>query len=322
MNQNKPIIAERIKNLRKEKGLTQEQLAQILGLNAKSSIANYESGANSPSDDIKNKMCEIFNCTMDYLIGKSHFKFFSDNDIQKLINNYKHENAPDIKYEELTSKDKNILNDMISNFVTIKDEKQPSYPMEYYRKQLLDQSHWNTVLGIYLLFIQYTHDVFEEINEVFGENNNENLKTKKIQKQLQDVENIFYMCPVYKQISAGQPNWEEENIEGRIPIDTNLMDIVNPEEYFFLCVNDESMNKVIKNGAFALIHKQDTIENGEIAVVLVDGFDATIKKFTKKRDLIILEPQSKDESFEMQVYDKDISIKILGKYVGKMEINK
>lgn len=132
----------------------------------------------------------------------------------------------------------------------------------------------------------------------------------------------FYMCPVYGQISAEQPNWEEENIEGRIPIDVNLMDIVNPEEHFFLRVNGESMNKVVKNGAFALIHKQDTVENGEIAVVLVNGFDATLKKFTKQEHLIILEPQSNDETFETQVYDKNTSIKILGKYVGKMEINK
>ena len=132
----------------------------------------------------------------------------------------------------------------------------------------------------------------------------------------------YYMCPVYGQISAGQPNWAEENIEGRIPIDTDLMDIYNPEEYFFLRVNGESMNKVIKNGAFALIHKQDTVENGEIAVVLVNGYDATLKKFTKQGDLIILEPNSTDESFETQVYDKTTSIKILGKYVGKLEINK
>lgn len=135
-------------------------------------------------------------------------------------------------------------------------------------------------------------------------------------------EHQYYMCPVYGQISAGQPNWAEENIEGRIPIDTNLMDIVNPEEHFFLRVNGESMNKIIKNGAFALIHKQDVVENGEIAVVLVNGFDATLKKFTKQGDLIILEPQSNDESFKTQVYDKNTSIKILGKYVGKMEINK
>jgi len=137
-----------------------------------------------------------------------------------------------------------------------------------------------------------------------------------------DTQKQYYMCPVYGQISAGQPNWAEECIEGRIPIDTELMGIINPEEHFFLRVNGESMNKVIKNGAYALIHKQESVENGEIAVVLVNGYDATLKKFTKQGELIILEPQSNDSSFETQVYDKTTPIKILGKYVGKMEINK
>lgn len=132
----------------------------------------------------------------------------------------------------------------------------------------------------------------------------------------------FYMCPVYGQISAGQPNWAEECIEGRLPLDPNLMGIVNPEEHFFLRVNGESMNKVIRNGAFALIHKQDIVDDGEIAVVLVNGYDATLKKFTRQGEMIILEPESTDDSFKTQVYDKTIPIKILGKYVGKMEINK
>ena len=144
-------------------------------------------------------------------------------------------------------------------------------------------------------------------------NNNNNIDNSEKQ---------FYMCPVYGQISAGQPNWAEECIEGRLPLDYEMMNIINPEEHFFLRVNGESMNKVVKNGAFALIHKQDNIENGEIAVVLVNGFDATLKKFTKQGDLIILEPQSTDNSFETQVYDKATPIKVLGKYVGKMEINK
>lgn len=47
----------------------------------------------------------------------------------------------------------------------------------------------------------------------------------------------FYMCPVYGQISAGQPNWAEECIIGYIPLDIELMNIHNHEECFFLKVN-------------------------------------------------------------------------------------
>ena len=129
------------------------------------------------------------------------------------------------------------------------------------------------------------------------------------------------MCPVYGRISAGQPNWAEECIDGRIPLDTDLMNITNPEECFFLKVNGESMNKIVKNGAFALIKKTDFVENGEIAVVLVNGNDATLKKFSKQGDLIILEPMSDDTSITTQVYNKDTEIKVIGKYIGKMEFN-
>ena len=154
-------------------------------------------------------------------------------------------------------------------------------------------------------------DLYEKAGyiDLIEDENREKMLTKK-----------FYMCPVYGQIPAGEPNWAEECIEGRLPIDPNMMNIVDPEECYFLRVNGESMNKVIKNGAFALIRKTDWVENGEIAVVLVNGYDATLKKFTKQRDLIILEPMSNDPSFTTQVYNKDTEIKVIGKYIGKMEM--
>lgn len=74
MSENENILSVRINQMRKELNLTQEELALKLGLKGKSSIANYESGKITPSDKIKIKMCEIFNCTMDYLMGKSNYK--------------------------------------------------------------------------------------------------------------------------------------------------------------------------------------------------------------------------------------------------------
>lgn len=144
-----------------------------------------------------------------------------------------------------------------------------------------------------------------------------------VRKSIENINNSkkYYMCPVYGRIAAGQPNWAEECIEDRIPIDPELMNILNPEECFFLKVNGESMNKEIQNGAYALIRKTDFVENGEIAVVLVNGFDATIKKFSKQGDFVVLEPMSTDTTFTTQVYGKDTEIKVIGKYIGKMEIN-
>lgn len=71
MEIDKIMIGNRIKILRKELKLTQEELALKLGLKGKSSIANYEKGTISPSDDIKLQMSKLFNCSIDYLMGVS-----------------------------------------------------------------------------------------------------------------------------------------------------------------------------------------------------------------------------------------------------------
>lgn len=161
-------------------------------------------------------------------------------------------------------------------------------------------------------------DILEKLSKIFG-CSIDYLLGKTAENSI-SISDKIYMCPVYGQIPAGEPNWAEECVEGRLPLDPNLMNIVDPEECYFLRVNGESMNKIIKNGAYALIRKTDWVENGDIAVVLVNGYDATLKKFTKNNDVVVLEPISNDPTFQTQIYTKDTPIKIIGKYIGKMEM--
>lgn len=171
---------------------------------------------------------------------------------------------------------------------------------------------------------------YDELMSICGYIDKDSKTTHKISHQkvgfLEHIYNnpqdLFYMCPVYTQIRAGA-NWAKQNIVGRIPIPMTG-EIENPEEYFYFKITGESMNKIVKNGAYALIHKQDMVEDGEIAVVFVDNYDATLKKFSKQSNFIILEPMSdvtKDPNIKTQVYDKKASIQILGKYIGKFEMN-
>lgn len=51
------------------------------------------------------------------------------------------------------------------------------------------------------------------------------------------------------------------------------------------------------------------------------GFNSTLKKFTKQGDVIVLEPMSNDNSIQTQIYSKDTPIQVIGKYIGKFEIN-
>lgn len=67
------IVARRIKTMREEKGWTQKYLSMLLGLTGDTAINNYEKGRSIPKDEIKYKMCDVFGCTMDYLMGKEEF---------------------------------------------------------------------------------------------------------------------------------------------------------------------------------------------------------------------------------------------------------
>lgn len=65
------MFGERLKLLRKSRGITQEQLAEIIGVE-RSSIGKYEGKSKTiPSDDVKAKIADYFNVSTDYLLGRS-----------------------------------------------------------------------------------------------------------------------------------------------------------------------------------------------------------------------------------------------------------
>ena len=76
------VLGKRIELERMRLGLNQIELAKKLNLSSSASISQYESGDRIPSDDIKLKMCEIFNCSLDYLMGKSNIRNY-DKDEQE-----------------------------------------------------------------------------------------------------------------------------------------------------------------------------------------------------------------------------------------------
>lgn len=66
----KNIISAKIKELRTKAGMTQLELAKRLGVSP-SAVGMYEQGRREPDNKILLKLCEIFNTTTDYLLGKS-----------------------------------------------------------------------------------------------------------------------------------------------------------------------------------------------------------------------------------------------------------
>ncbi len=62
------MIGERLLDLRKDAGLTQDELAAILRIN-KHSISSYEREKSEPPDAIKIEIAKYFNVSIDYLLG-------------------------------------------------------------------------------------------------------------------------------------------------------------------------------------------------------------------------------------------------------------
>lgn len=65
------MIDRRIKELRKSKKITQDELGFILGLSGKSAISNYENGYSTPDNDMLKKIADYFQVSTDYLLGRT-----------------------------------------------------------------------------------------------------------------------------------------------------------------------------------------------------------------------------------------------------------
>ncbi len=102
--------------------------------------------------------------------------------------------------------------------------------------------------------------------------------------------------PLVGRIAAGTPVLAEENIEETIPVPSRFL---GKGTSFMLTVKGESMIEAgIFDGDYLLVHMQNTAENGDIVVAMIDGFEseATVKTFYKEKDHIRLQPENRTMS--------------------------
>lgn len=95
--------------------------------------------------------------------------------------------------------------------------------------------------------------------------------------------------PVIGKITAGAPILAVENVTDTFPIP---IDFVGNSESFMLTVRGESMIEAgILDGDYILVKKQNTAENGQIVVALIED-EATVKTFYKEEGHIRLQPEN------------------------------
>lgn len=105
------ILCKRLKKLREELNLSQEDVGRVIGVN-KSAISYYEKGRNIPSIEYLAKLAEYYNKSLDYFVGHDYYAI-SDNDADygkrvKLSNE-------EIKFIQEIRKDNKLYSQLLDN---------------------------------------------------------------------------------------------------------------------------------------------------------------------------------------------------------------
>lgn len=119
------------------------------------------------------------------------------------------------------------------------------------------------------------------------------------------------------------------SVPAGIPIEA-IQDIIDYEEidaattakgeYFALQVKGSSMEPRIREGDIVIVRKQDDVESGEIAIVMVNGDNATIKRLLKYEDGIRLMPTN--PAYEPLYFTNDEILEKPVKVIGKVIENR
>lgn len=121
--------------------------------------------------------------------------------------------------------------------------------------------------------------------------------------------------PIIGTIAAGTPILAEQNILGYAPAPPLMK--LEGRNVFYLQIKGESMNREFENGSFVLIDRDKQVENGEIAAVMVNGHEATVKKIHCQDNLVTLIPMSNDDSFYPEIINLETTeFTIIGKVIG------
>jgi len=100
--------------------------------------------------------------------------------------------------------------------------------------------------------------------------------------------NTAMVLPLLGRIAAGRPIEAVANNET-----ISLADFVRSKEVFVLEVRGDSMqDEAILDGDYVLVEKTKTAHNGDIVVALVDGTDATLKRFYREGENVRLQPSN------------------------------
>ncbi len=125
------------------------------------------------------------------------------------------------------------------------------------------------------------------------------------------VESSAIELPVMGRIAAGTPIEAIEQVSHNVAVPGSM--IGGGKHYALEVKGDSMIDAGINNGDIVVIKEQDTADNGDIVVALVEGQEATLKRLRKRGGTIALE--AANPAFETRLY-RDDQVSVQGKLVG------
>ncbi len=202
--------------------------------------------------------------------------------------------------KELTNRQKEILN-FILQFI-----EENGYPPTY--REIANRFEMASTFGVKRHIDALAKKGYLSV----GSNLSRSIKPLAKAKDSNLSEPNLISVPIVGRVAAGYPVLSEENIEGFLNIDGSLFN--SNYSLFALKVRGDSMIEAgILDGDIVLVNQQKTANNGEIVVALVDG-EATLKRFQRTKNEILLIPENRNYSIIRVNFQKDFSI--IGKVVS------
>jgi repressor LexA len=200
-------------------------------------------------------------------------------------------------YEDLTAKQKSVL--------------------EYMKKVVLDKGYPPSVREICTAVdLRSTSTVHNHLQNLEKKGYIRRDPTKPRAVEIFDIpfqEQLFkkpmIQVPILGSVTAGEPMLAIENVDDFFPLPISFVE--TDEEVFMLTIQGTSMiDAGIYDGDYVLVKKQNTADNGDIVVALLED-EATVKRFYKENGHFRLQPEN--STMEPIIVDE---VAVLGRVIG------
>ncbi len=158
-------------------------------------------------------------------------------------------------------------------------------------------------------------DKVQLMADYLGVNKSDLIEDKGLANE-EEINNLYKIdkikLPLLGSVACGEPIYADEDRESYIMVGTDIK-----ADFCLRCQGDSMINARIYDGDIVFVRKQDIVNNGEIAVVIIDD-EATLKRFYyyKEQNLVILKPENPKYEDIVLSGEKLNQVKVLGKAIA------